>query len=284
MLLSTILSLYEKAIYDFKQRLEYLQWLIIFSLTTKDSKIYNILKQIEGIEFFSANSGLFRELIAASYIVAMEQELFLATPKEFVIDISTYIGLAKKDALILGTNPTQFTTEILSPFFEAFLVTFQMTSELTRFIVTRIFTFQMNIRSIHFILTRIKAGEEYESLKVLTLTNYLVPTLRKIHNALQLTDMRFAATLMRVAIAGFLSQHTRILDGKKLRAITIGKDYQTIIEEYPLTEGEDIFFDISWRMVLPIIWPIIVDYLTREIIPFRESKKSKGFEGLPSLI
>jgi len=266
MRISTIFSLYEKVIDNFRQRLEYL-WLITFSFTAKGSKIYGILKQIEGIEFFSANSGLFRELVAASYLVAMEHELFLATPKEFAEDISTYIGLTKKDVLILGNNPTQFITEILYPFFETFLLTFQMTSKLTRFIVTRILTSQMTTKSIGFTLTRIKTGIEHEFLKTLTLTKFLVPTLRKIQDTLQTTDLRLAATLMRVAITGFLSQHARILDGKKLRAITIGKDYRMAVEEYPPMVGEDIFFDISWRLILPIIWPLIVDYLTQVIIP-----------------
>jgi len=161
MQLSTIFSLYEKAIDNFKRRLEYL-WAISFSLTTKGSKIYGILKQIEGIEFFSANSGLFSELVAASYLEAVEHELFLATPTEFAKDISTYIGLTKKDVLILGNNPTQFINEILYPFFETFLVTFQMTSKLTRFIVTQILTSQMATQSTYNILKQIKTGNEHE--------------------------------------------------------------------------------------------------------------------------
>lgn len=266
MQLRTIFSLYEKAIDNFRHRLEYL-W-VFFSLTVKGSKKYSILKQIEGTEFYSANSGFFREFIAVSYLVAMEHELFLATPKEFAEDISTYIGLTKKDVLILGNNPTQFITEIMYPFFETFLLPFQMTSKLTRFIVTRILTSQITKKSISFTLTRFKSGIEHKFLKTLTLTNFLVPTLRKIQDRLQTTDVRLAATLMRVAITGFLSQHAHILDGKNLRANTIGKDYRIAAEEYPPIVGEDIFFDVSWRLVFPIIWPLFVDYLTQEIIPF----------------
>jgi len=126
-------------------------------------------------------------------------------------------------------------------------------------------------------------NSEHEFLKTLTLTKFLVPTLRKIQDTLQITDMRLAASLMRMMITSFLSQHARILDGKKLRAITIGKDYRIAVEEYPSMLGEDIFFDISWRLVIPRIWPLYVDYLTQDIIPFRESKKSKGFEESSSL-
>jgi len=263
---STI-SLYEKAIDNFKQNLEYLKWKVPFSLISKSYEVYDLTKQMEGNTLFCATSGLFREIVAASYLIAMEDDLLLASPLEFAEDISTYTGLTTKEVLILGNNPPQFITEILLPFFESFLVTYQMASRL-----------------IHFIATQIKIEEKHELLKALTLTDFLIPTLRKIQDILQTTDIRLAAVLMQVGITGFLNQHTRILEGKPLRANTIGKAYQMAVEEYPPMEGEDIFFDISWRLVLTKTWLLIVNHLARETNHIPNSQSSKKFKESSSLL
>lgn len=244
---STI-TLYERAIDNFKQNLEYLKWKIPFSLISKGSEVYGIIRKMEANAFLCATSGLLRELVAASYLIAMEDKLLMVTPMEFAEDISTYIGLTKKDVLILGNNTMQFITEILQPIFESFFLTFQMTCRLIRFIATQI-----------------KLKEKYKSLKALTLTDFLVPTLRKIQDILQTTDVRLAATLMQVGMTGFLIQHNCILEGKPLRINMIRKTYQMAIEEYPPMEGDDIFFDISWRLILTKTWHLILNHLTQEM-------------------
>ncbi|MFX0195549.1 MAG: hypothetical protein ACFFCW_05435 [Candidatus Hodarchaeota archaeon] len=245
---SSIITLYEKAIDNFKQNLEYLKWKIPFSLISKGSKIYGIIKQMEANAFFSPISGFFRELVAASYLIAIEDKLLMTTPMEFAEDISIYIGIIKKDVLILGNNTMQFITEILQPIFESFFLTFQMTCRLIRFIATHI-----------------KMKEKYKSLKALTLTDFLVPTLQKIQDMLQTTDVRLAATLMQVGMTEFLNQHNCILEGKPLRISMIKKAYRMAIEEYPSMEGDDIFFDISWRLIFTKTWYLILIHLEKKM-------------------
>ena len=258
----TIFVIYEQAINNFSQKLAYLEWRITSCLSNKSSMVFDLLKQMEGTPFLCATSGLCRELIAASYLIIQEDYLFIASSTEFVKDISTYVELTDKDVFIVGNDPTEFCKEILIPYLESFSFAYQMTSKLLRFIVTRSLTFQMTPKSTIFSLTQFKDNEKYALMKTLTLTNYLVPTLRKIQDLLQVSDVRLASALLREAITGFINQHTHILRGK-IRAIPINNAYREIIEEYPLMNGEDVFFDASWRLVLGNIWSILVDYLSR---------------------
>ncbi|MHA1167960.1 MAG: hypothetical protein ACTSP4_09400 [Candidatus Hodarchaeales archaeon] len=191
------------------------------------------------------------KFFANLYLFILTEEILLVPPGAFIDDFLQYIRLRGKEITQLEES------SIIKDYFTPFTNSLVLSSKIT---------FEM----IGYLINRLGIGWKIEMIKSFILNDYFKPLMHQVAELNPGLDVRYVAAIVRLMVEDFMDRRTRILEGKAMSNLTIKQFYESYARSYPVSEGEDIYFDMAWKLVFQPTWDKTMLLVEIEVEKFKE--------------
>ncbi|MFW9992812.1 MAG: hypothetical protein ACFFD4_12255 [Candidatus Odinarchaeota archaeon] len=204
-----------------------------------------ILDQCKGMDQENIN------FLATLYVFVITEEVLLVPPSAFLADFFEYARLQRKQIDQLDRN--EVIGALFSPFVRSLVLASKIIFEMTGYLINRL-----------------GIGWKIEMIQSFILNDYYKPMIQKAAEITPNIDARFVAAMTRMMAEDYIDRRTRILEGKALSNLSITRFYKEFLKLYPLDRGDDIHFDLAWKLVFLPMWDKTMILVELEVEKFKE--------------
>ncbi len=206
-----------------------------------------------------------KRVISASYLLCLTEEIYEVSFENFQKDLLTFceiLGLNIEE--VSEISEEKFIQTYLEPFIQILLITTDVLQEMLKQFIAEL-----------------ASGYEERLVKTLVIYNYFSPLFEKILQILDRNvDLRFVAAILTNSIENFIDRKTRLKTGVQLGEFSFSSLYYQFKEDYPLTEGKDLIFDICNKLTIERTWDPLQTLVKKEIDALAESIESQREDSL----
>ncbi len=197
-----------------------------------------------------------KKIIAASYLLCLTEEIFQVTFEHFKNDIMAFCTLMGFNfEKLVEISDEEFILQYLNPFMKILSISSNALQEMLKTFIVELAT-----------------GYSQELVKTLVIINFLQPLFLQIINVIQINvDLRFICAIVTTTVEDFIDRKYRLRKGQEIGEFSIVVLYDEFKELYPLSQGEDLIFDMCNRLTLERTWTSLDKLVRREVDALSES-------------
>lgn len=199
----------------------------------------------------------FKKVIAASYLLCLTEEIFQVTFENFRVDMVAFASILGFDfRKSASMSSHEFVDKFLSKFIQILKLASDSLQEMTRALIVEL-----------------AQGYPQELVQTIAILKFLRPLFL---NALEIVqkskvDLRFIGALLAMTIEDFIDRKTRLKKGEEIGDFSITSVYEQFKKEYPLSQGNDLVFDICNKLIIERTWTPLQNLVQKEIDDLAES-------------
>lgn len=206
-----------------------------------------------------------KKIIAASYLLCLTEEIFQVTFEHFENDFLTFcslLGFDSKESTILSDQ--EFILKYVNPFIQILSASSNTLQEmLKKFIV------------------ELASGFSEDLVKTLVIINFYAPLFHEILSIIPKDiDLRFVCAILTTTVEDFIDRKYRLKKGREIGDFSIAALYKEFKNQYPLSHGEDLIFDMCNMLTVNRTWLSLKQLVKREIDALSESIITKREDSL----
>jgi hypothetical protein len=243
---------------EFKERFGRISSRLHMLQVSQGSKLDELQKKLEEGETGDLSPENLR-FLASLYLFLITEEMYLVPVEIFKADFLRYCSFVNFNRSDFSSE--KFVEDIFVPFAQMLLVASQSIFEMTRWTIVRA-----------------ASGWDSKLVESYVLNDFLKIMVGEMLNlAPPEADVRMVAAIGLAMTKDFIDRRKRLLEGNALGNISIAKNYEEIIQTYPLTKAKenDLAFDLAWEVIFQPTWTSLMEMISEEITSLR-SKLEEG--------
>lgn len=248
---------------EFKSRFGNVYSRLTMIKNTQDHVLTNLIQEIENHPTFTSEH--IKKRLAASYMLVLTEELQEIPFPAFIEDLALFCYQKNRpDLLFDSISSEEFVEGGLEPYFTILLKLSDTIND-----------------SLKKLIFELGQGTETDLVQMLLIQHFYQPLFSQIITIIDHdgVDLRFVAALMNLYIREFISRKYRLKVGsKELSGYTVKEILKEFKQTYPLATGEDLHFDIVYKLVLKNTWDLIMELVSGEIESLKETIEDQRAE------
>jgi hypothetical protein len=207
----------------------------------------------------------FKNIIAASYLLCLTEELYQVTFDSFRIDMITFCSMLGFNFQLSHGIPSHiFVDEYLTKFVQILKVSSDTLQEMLK-------TF----------IAELASGFSPTLVKTLVIMNFLRPLFLEMLSIIEKEiDLRFVCAILTTAIEDFIDRKSRLKKGEEIGNSSIVAVFEEFKKQYPLSQGQDLIYDMCSKLTLGRTWELVETLVQKEIEALSESIATQREESL----
>lgn len=206
-----------------------------------------------------------KQVISASYLLCLTEEIFEVTFENFMTDFlsfSSFLGFDIEN--VSEISDQDFISTYLNPFVQILLASSDIFTEmLNKFIV------------------ELASGYSRDLVRTLVILNFYEPLFHTILDIINKEiDLRFVCAILTTTVEDFIDRKSRLKKGVQLGEFSISSLYEEFKQEYPLSQGKDLIFDMCNKLTVERTWDSLENLVSKKIKALSESIETQREDSL----
>ncbi len=206
-----------------------------------------------------------KKVISASYILCLTEEIYEVTFDNFKTDFlvfSSFLGFDVEKVSDISNE--DFISIYLNPFVQILLIASDTFTEMLK-------TFIVELAS----------GYSKELVRTLVIVNFYEPLFHKILDLVKVEiDLRFICAILTTTVEDFIDRKSRLKKGVQFSEFSISSLYKEFVDQYPLSQGQDLVFDMCNKLTVERTWEALEKLVSKEIESLSKSIETQRKDSL----